>query len=732
MGKTLNKAVKIGSLGLLRTAGGEESPAQKKAKLDDFSKRMKSQAFKTPEANRLSNEAIANRKEQEARKAETSQQATSARQQQQNLIQELQNRAAGTGSSQAQRDLNEASARQKAQLQAQLASRAGFRGGANARAAARAAAGIQRQTAQQREQLQAQQGLQAQQQLANQITQQRQQDVQQQQQATAGQLQSQGLEQGLQEAEQQALAQGATAAVQRSLAEQGAALQADIARTQRRNQQSGALGALAGTAAGALLTGGSPQGAAIGGQVGGMLAFNKGGIVPKMSKKEAFGYKKALEAKKNKNNKKSTGGQVRLTGNDLPTDVNTKIERATRSEGMAGRKAAAKEQSKQATKDIQKATADQRQSRAQQAQLADQLRARQSGAQRSLTSINTKAATNKNLAQQLAAQGRARKSATPAQLAAATQAASQQQLAQTAQAGLQEQAQVGGLLGQTLGQTRGLDINQENFARQMARNQLAQEQAVRESQRGLQQQQASLDIREVQALNALEAQRAAAPKRQKFLGLFNQGGKVPGKAKVKGDSEKNDFVPALLSPGEIVIPRTVVKKGDEAMLGFIKGLKSKMKKNKAKKYNEGGMVEDFAKKKLEESQKKNKIKILGQGNDETSSSFSNKAASEGTKKAVKNLKSSPVKGDAKKSKGITQEQAAAASGALSALGAMRKAKENERAETRQREKRVFDRALSEIRGMSKFSKGGIVKKSKKCCYGDVIKAKKELMNKKRK
>lgn len=35
------------------------------------------------------------------------------------------------------------------------------------------------------------------------------------------------------------------------------------------------------------------------------------------------------------------------------------------------------------------------------------------------------------------------------------------------------------------------------------------------------------------------------------------GGPVPGKAKVKGDSLKNDNVKALLSPGEIVVPRSI-------------------------------------------------------------------------------------------------------------------------------------------------------------------------------
>lgn len=42
------------------------------------------------------------------------------------------------------------------------------------------------------------------------------------------------------------------------------------------------------------------------------------------------------------------------------------------------------------------------------------------------------------------------------------------------------------------------------------------------------------------------------------------GSKVPGKAKVDGDSEKNDTVPALLSPGEIVVPRSAAKDPDKA------------------------------------------------------------------------------------------------------------------------------------------------------------------------
>lgn len=45
------------------------------------------------------------------------------------------------------------------------------------------------------------------------------------------------------------------------------------------------------------------------------------------------------------------------------------------------------------------------------------------------------------------------------------------------------------------------------------------------------------------------------------------GGHVEGEAEVAGDSEQNDTVPAMLSPGELVIPRSVPKTG-EAMEEF--------------------------------------------------------------------------------------------------------------------------------------------------------------------
>jgi hypothetical protein len=44
-----------------------------------------------------------------------------------------------------------------------------------------------------------------------------------------------------------------------------------------------------------------------------------------------------------------------------------------------------------------------------------------------------------------------------------------------------------------------------------------------------------------------------------LLAAAAKGGSVGGKAKVSGDSSKNDTVPAMLSPGEIVIPRSIVQ-----------------------------------------------------------------------------------------------------------------------------------------------------------------------------
>lgn len=47
-----------------------------------------------------------------------------------------------------------------------------------------------------------------------------------------------------------------------------------------------------------------------------------------------------------------------------------------------------------------------------------------------------------------------------------------------------------------------------------------------------------------------------------MMAFASNGGKINGKASVKGDSLKNDTVPAMLSPGEVVIPRHVMESDD--------------------------------------------------------------------------------------------------------------------------------------------------------------------------
>lgn len=59
--------------------------------------------------------------------------------------------------------------------------------------------------------------------------------------------------------------------------------------------------------------------------------------------------------------------------------------------------------------------------------------------------------------------------------------------------------------------------------------------------------------------------------------MLKQGGHVPGKAVVKGDSYKNDQVKALLSPGEVVIPRSVMTSKDpiRGAAEFVRGVMAK-------------------------------------------------------------------------------------------------------------------------------------------------------------
>ena len=66
----------------------------------------------------------------------------------------------------------------------------------------------------------------------------------------------------------------------------------------------------------------------------------------------------------------------------------------------------------------------------------------------------------------------------------------------------------------------------------------------------------------------------------KFLSkalAMKQGGKVPGTAQEHGNSPKNDTVPAMLSPGEIVVPRSHASDPEKAA-AFAKAVSMRMGK----------------------------------------------------------------------------------------------------------------------------------------------------------
>ena len=61
---------------------------------------------------------------------------------------------------------------------------------------------------------------------------------------------------------------------------------------------------------------------------------------------------------------------------------------------------------------------------------------------------------------------------------------------------------------------------------------------------------------------------------------LDEGGAIPGEAAFKGDTEKNDHVPAMLSPGEVVLPRSITQAGDapSKAMEFMKHLQGKAQK----------------------------------------------------------------------------------------------------------------------------------------------------------
>ncbi len=74
--------------------------------------------------------------------------------------------------------------------------------------------------------------------------------------------------------------------------------------------------------------------------------------------------------------------------------------------------------------------------------------------------------------------------------------------------------------------------------------------------------------------------------KKSFSRALLDGGKVPGKAKVEGNSLKNDTEKTLLSPGEVVLPRSVTQSPDAAKKAeeFMKHIQDEDQKKNGKGY----------------------------------------------------------------------------------------------------------------------------------------------------
>lgn len=210
-----------------------------------------------------------------------------------------------------------------------------------------------------------------------------------------------------------------------------------------------------------------------------------------------------------------------------------------------------------------------------QGQLAQQLQAQMRGEGPSLAQSQLSNATNQNI-QQASGMAASQKGISPAlaaRMAAQSATYSGQQAANQsagikAQEQMGAQQQLGGLYGQMGQQNLGYqNMLQGALAHQNATvaNSYANQQGINAGVAG---QNAKQQFNTNQGfMNSLGGAGAA------FAGA-SEGGEVGGQAKVEGDSRQNDTVPTMLSPGEIVIPRTKSKDPDKAK-EFIDNLMSK-------------------------------------------------------------------------------------------------------------------------------------------------------------
>lgn len=239
---------------------------------------------------------------------------------------------------------------------------------------------------------------------------------------------------------------------------------------------------------------------------------------------------------------------------------------------------------------------------AQQSQLAKQLGAQAAGQGPNLANLLLQQGTAQNV-QNAAGLASGMKGISPAQAARQilmNQANQGQQMAGQAAANqIQQQLGSQSALSSLLNQQGGLQLGQEqaNNALLGTVGGLQQGQVGQnlQSQLGVQGINAGVAGQNTQAQNQLTggilsglagmgAAAAGAPTKAWQGGDFKKGGKVPGKAPVDGDSPDNDVVDAKLSPGEGVIPRTIMQDDDagEKAKEFIEAIKKGKSPKEAK------------------------------------------------------------------------------------------------------------------------------------------------------
>jgi hypothetical protein len=231
----------------------------------------------------------------------------------------------------------------------------------------------------------------------------------------------------------------------------------------------------------------------------------------------------------------------------------------------------------------------------QQAELAAALKAQAEGKGPSLAAMQYARALEQSqaaAASQLASARGLSPAAAQRMLMAQQAAARQAAAGRSAELRLQEQQAAQGMLGNLLGQQRQQELlggqlaaGMYGTAGQMGMEQARLEQAAKMGALGIEQQERAQE-RQSAGTAAQAGVALAMPfiaeeaKRQPAAATTaSKGGEIKGRAMHKGDTRSNDTVPALLSPGEIVLPRSVAQdeEAPEKAKKFVEAIKSKKK-----------------------------------------------------------------------------------------------------------------------------------------------------------